>query len=112
MTRRALLVLFGLLAVGCSTVEPAVDASVTEVRVVEGKKFNVPRGVTTLPHIATRKEIEFYKKSGVSDCKTGDVLWEEKSVSGEIAEAIKNGDATIHPKLAKEGKIGCASPVQ
>jgi len=112
MKTTALLVLFGLLATGCSTAQPTFDPSVTEVKVVNGQKFNVPKGVTSLPHIATKKEIDFYKKSGVSNCKMGDILWETKDASDQIAQAIKHGDATIHAKLAKAGKIGCASPLQ
>jgi hypothetical protein len=112
MKKVTLLALFGLLTAGCSNTQPTFDPSVTEVKVVHGKQYNVPKGVTSLPHVATKKEIDFYKKSGVENCKMGDILWETKDAADQIAKAITHGDATIHAKLAKEGKIGCASPIE
>jgi hypothetical protein len=106
------LAIFGILATGCSNAQPAFDPSVTVTKVIEGKKYKVPQGAKVIPHVATKKEIDFYKRSGVKSCKMGDVIWEEKGTGEKVAKAIRNGDATIHAKLAKEGKIGCASPIE
>jgi len=110
MKKTAALTVMALIVAGCSTNQPAFDPSVTEVKVIDGKKFNIPKGATPSPHIATQKEIEFYKKSGIADCKQGDVIWDAEDAKARIAKAIETGNPEIHKELAKEGKIGCASP--
>ncbi len=98
---------------GCSGTQPKFDPSATKQVVVEGKTFNIPEdAVVSSSKLATKKEIAFYKKSGVDQCKDGDVIWEAKSAADSVAKAIKHGDAGIHKKLAKEGLIGCSSPVK
>jgi len=100
-----------LLMAGCAQTEPAFDPAVTTVQTIDGKKFNIPQGATPSPHLATKKEIEFYTKSGVSNCKEGDVLWDAEGAKAKIAEAIKEGNPNIHKELAQKGLIGCASPI-
>jgi len=100
-----------LLLVGCDGATP-FDATVLKSVNIDNKTFNIPSGAIASPHIANKKEIDFFKKSGVSDCNYGDITWEAPSASQLIAQAIKDGDSTIHAKLAKEGKIGCTSPVR
>ena len=100
-----------LLIAGC-TAQPDFDPTVTEVKTIDGKTFNIPKGATPSPHIATPKEIAFYQKSGVANCKEGDVIWDAESANADIAKAIESGNPDIHKELAKEGKIGCASPIQ
>lgn len=112
MKTTAVLALFGILATGCSSSQPVFDPSVTVTEVIEGKKYKIPQGARAIPHVATKKEISFYQRSGVKNCKMGDVIWEENGTGDKVAEAIRNGDAAIHAKLAKEGKIGCASPIE
>ena len=111
MKKIAALSILALLVVGCSTNQPTFDPNVTEVKVIDGKKFNIPQGATASPHIATKKEVEFYKKSGVADCKQGDVIWDAEGAKAQIAKAIESGNPEIHKELAKEGTIGCASPL-
>ena len=110
MKKTTLFIIAALWTAGCTT-QPTFDPNVTEVKVIDGKKFNIPQGATASPHIATKKEVEFYKKSGVADCKQGDVLWDENGARAQIAKAIESGNPEIHKELAKEGKIGCASPL-
>jgi hypothetical protein len=100
-----------LVLIGCDKATPFDPTQLTSV-VVDNKTFNIPSGAIASPHIANKKEIDFFKKSGVSNCQYGDITWEAPSASQMIAKAIKNGDSTIHAKLAKEGKIGCATPIK
>jgi len=101
-----------LLMAGCTQTEPTFDPAVTAVQTIDGKKFNIPQGATPSPHLATKKEVAFYKKSGVSDCRQGDVLWDAQGAQAKIAKAIKEGNPDIHKELAKKGLIGCAHPVK
>ena len=110
MKKIAALSALTLLMVGCTSTQPTFDPNITEAKVIDGKTFNIPKGATPSPHIATQKEVEFYKKSGVADCKQGDVLWDAEGAKVRIAKAIASGNPDIHKELAKEGKIGCASP--
>ena len=110
MKKTTLLIVASFLAAACTT-QPSFDPNVTEVKVIDGKKFNIPKGATPSPHIATKKEVEFYKKSGVTDCKQGDVIWDAEGAKAQIAKAIESGNPEIHKELAKEGTIGCASPL-
>jgi hypothetical protein len=111
MKKTALLSLVALFAAGCTS-QPEFNPNTTEVQAVDGKLFNVPAGAIPSPHIATQKEVDFFKKSGVENCQYGDILWEAPSTQQRIDEAIKTGNADIHKTLAKEGKIGCASPTK
>ena len=101
----------GVMISGCSTSQPSADTAQAEMRVIDGKRFAVPAGATTSAHLATDKEIEFYKKSGVEGCQKGDVIWDAKGAQEQIAKAIKEGNPNIHKTLAKQGLIGCAHPV-
>ena len=114
MKKTAAVVLLSILAItGCSTtVQPTFDPSKTEVKTIDGKKFNIPKGAVASPHIESDRVIMYYIKSGLDSCSSGDVTWVEISSQEEINQAIRNGDKTIHSKLAKEGKIGCASPLK
>lgn len=106
-----LLTTVAVLIAGC-TGQPAFDPKKTEVRVIDGKKFSIPAGATASAHVGTKKEIAFFKKSGVEECRDGDVIWDAKTAQEQIAEAIKEGNPTIHKTLAKQGLIGCAHPVK
>jgi hypothetical protein len=111
MKKTALWIL-GILAVNGCMEQPTFDPTTTEVQAVDGKLFNVPTGAIPSPHIATKKEVDFFKKSGVENCHYGDILWEAPSVQQRIDDAIKTGNPNIHKALAKEGKIGCTSPLK
>ncbi len=97
---------------GCTTNAADPSAQQTAVITVGGKRFAVPAQAKKTAHIGTAEEIDFFKKSGVAECRKGDVVWDTQGAQSAIAEAIKNGDASIHKKLAKEGRIGCAHPIE
>ena len=100
-----------LLLTGCGMNQPSFDPSVTKTVTVKGKSYSIPEGAMVSPH-TDGKVIDFYRKIGLNDCKKGDITWEEKSAHEEITTAIDRGDKSIYEKLAKEGRIGCASPVE
>jgi hypothetical protein len=99
-----------LLMVGCTTNQPSFDPSKTAVEVVKGKSYNIPQGAHPSPYVDD-KVIAFYQKIGLKDCKKGDITWEEEKAKEEMGIAISKGDKGIYKKLAKEGRIGCASPI-
>ncbi len=111
MKKNIVLIMSAFLAVGCMN-QPQFDPTRPVVQSVDGKLFKIPSGAIPSPHIATKKEIDFFKKSGVENCQYGDILWEAPSTQKRIDEAIQTGNADIHKTLAKEGKIGCASPTK
>jgi len=99
-----------LLLIGCSTTQPSFNSNNTTLKVVNGKSYNIPVGANISPYV-DEKVIKFYQKIGLSECKDGDVTWEEEKAKNEMSVAISKGDRTIYEKLAKEGRIGCASPI-
>jgi uncharacterized RmlC-like cupin family protein len=100
-----------MLMTGC-TGQTSFDPQATQVQVIDGKQFNIPAGATASEHLATKKEIDFYKKSGVSDCRYGDVIWDAKTAQEQVSKAIKEGNPNIHKALVKQGLIGCAHPAK
>jgi len=100
-----------LLLSGCGMNQPAFDPSVTKAVIVGGKSYSIPEGAVVSPH-TDEKVIDFYRKIGLKDCKEGDITWEEATAREAITTAIDKGDKSIYEKLAKEGRIGCASPVE
>lgn len=94
---------------GCAKSQPVFDSKHTEVKIVNGKSYKIPYGASPSPYVDT-KVIKFYQTLGLSDCKEGDITWEEEKAKDEMNAAIRNGDKNIYRKLAKEGRIGCASP--
>ena len=99
------------LMTGCINNQPSFDPNNTEIRVIDGKSYNIPVGANPSPYVDA-KVIKFYKKIGLSACKEGDITWEESNAVNEMSVAIQNGDKDIYGRLAKEGRIGCASPIQ
>ena len=95
---------------GCMKNQPVFDPSKTELRVIEGKSYNIPVGANLSPYVDA-KVIKFYKEIGLTECKDGDITWEEVNAKNEMSIAIKNGDKEIYHRLAKKGLIGCASPI-
>ena len=102
------LVLF--LLSGCVNNQPSFDPNNTELRVIDGKSYNIPLGASHSPYVDA-KVIKFYKEIGLNGCKEGDITWEETKAIDEMSVAIKNGDKDIYHRLAKAGRIGCASPI-
>jgi len=105
------LVLAGLFLLGCSATQPSFDATNTVVEVVEGKSYNIPVGAHPSPYVDA-KVIKFYQKIGLTECKEDDMTWEEEKAKDEMNVAIGKGDRSVYKKLAKEGRIGCASPIK
>ena len=99
-----------LLMTGCTTNQPSFDPANTAVEVVDGKSYNIPQGAHPSPYVDA-KVIKFYQKIGLTDCKEGDITWEEEKAKEEMNVAISKGDKSVYNKLAKEGRIGCASPI-
>jgi asparagine synthetase B (glutamine-hydrolysing) len=100
-----------LFIAGCSTNQPSFDSSNTVVEVVNGKSYNIPQGAHPSPYVDA-KVIKFYQKIGLTECKEGDITWEEEKAKEEMGVAISNGDRSIYKKLADQGRIGCASPIK
>ncbi len=100
-----------LLMTGCATNQPSFDPSDTAVEVVDGKSYNIPKGAHPSPYVDA-KVIKFYQKVGLTECKEGDITWEEEKAKEEMNVAIGKGDRSIYKKLAKEGRIGCSSPIK
>ena len=91
--------------------QPSFDPNKTEVKIIDGKSYNIPLGATPSPYVDA-KVIKFYKKIGLNNCNDGDITWEEKSATDEMSVAIANGDKDIYRRLAQEGRIGCSSPIK
>lgn len=111
----ALSVTVGLLIVGCSTNEPAPSTKNEIVTLDNGKQYSVPVGSIYTKAPVTQKAIARYTELGVKECENGDITWEDKSVSERINGIMRNGTkeegVSIIEKAAKEGTIGCASPL-
>jgi PBP1b-binding outer membrane lipoprotein LpoB len=99
-----------LLISGCSSNQPEFDPNHTEVQTVDGKSYNIPLGASPSPYVDA-KVIKFYQEIGLTNCQEGDITWEEQNAISEMGDAIAKGDKGIYHKLAKEGRIGCASPI-
>jgi len=91
---------------GCTTPKPQGR---TQTVVVEGKRFVIPQGAIAADHLATAREADFFVRSGVAQCRKGDLTWEMPQAQQRVGKAIAQGDAKTHQALAKEGLIGCVS---
>ena len=100
-----------LLMTGCTTNQPSFDPSDTAVEVVDGTSYNIPKGANPSPYVDA-KVIKFYQKIGLTECKEGDITWEEEKAKDEMSVAISKGDKGIYKKLADQDRIGCASPLK
>lgn len=99
-----------LLMTGCTTNQPSFDSADTAIQVVDGKSYNIPKGAQPSPYVDA-KVIKFYQKVGLTECKEGDITWEEEKAKEEMGVAISQGDKGIYKKLADQGRIGCSSPI-
>ena len=104
-----------LLVIGCSTNEPTVNTIKQTVTLDNGKQYSVPTGSSYTQAPVTDKVIQRYTEFGVKGCGNGDITWEMYSVADAInvvmRSGTKEGGAAIYEKAAKEGTIGCASPL-
>lgn len=99
-----------ILLTGCGFNQPTFNPEDTQVVTVKGKSYEIPKGAMVSPYVDS-KVIDFYRKIGLKNCKQGDITWEEMKAHEAITTAIDKGDKSIYEKLAKEGRIGCASPL-
>lgn len=104
------------LLVGCmnsSTVSPSKMQTIT---LEDGKSYKVPVGAVYTKAAVTPKAIQFYKVMGVSNCKNGDITWEDPSISDKINKIMRSGTKqegiTMYVEAAKDGEIGCSSPLK
>lgn len=104
-----------LLWTGCSTHEPRVDATKKIVTLDNGKQYSVPVESSYTKSPVTDKVIARYTELGVKGCQNGDITWEEISVAESINTVMREGTKeeglAIIKKAAKEGTVGCASPL-
>lgn len=104
-----------LLAVGCSTNEPTVNITNQIVTLDNGKKYSVPEGSSYTKAPVTDKAIARYTELGVKDCQSGDITWEMYSVADSLNAVMRKGTKeegiAVIEKAAKEGTMGCSSPL-
>jgi len=104
-----------LLAVGCSTNEPTVNTATQIVTLENGKQYSVPEGSSYTKAPVTDKAIARYTELGVKDCQKGDITWEMYSVADSLNAVMRKGSkeegVAIIEKAAKDGTMGCASPL-
>jgi len=104
-----------LLLIGCTNNQPSFDAGNKEIKIVDGQHYSVPYGASTSRYAVSSKVIKRYQEFGVSDCRDGDITWEDQKTADAINEVMRNGTKSegiaIYQKAASEGKIGCASPL-
>ncbi len=107
--------LVSLISVGCTDTQPSFDPEHKEIREVDGKQYRVPHAATTSSYAVESKVIKFYQSIGVSNCKEGDITWEDNSVAEAVNSQMRSGSKAegveIYRKAAAEGKVGCASPL-
>lgn len=100
---------------GCSTNEPAPSTKNEIVTLENGKRYSVPVGSIYTKAPVTKRAIARYTELGVKGCQDGDITWEDQTVSESINSMMRNGTkeegVAIVQKAAKEGTIGCASPL-
>jgi hypothetical protein len=107
--------LASLLFIGCTSNQPSFDTSKKEIKTVDGKHYMVPAGASASNYALDSKVIKRFQEFGVSDCKDGDITWEDRKTADAINAVMRNGNKSegiaIYQKAASEGKIGCASPL-
>ncbi len=107
---------FALVFVGCTDNQPTPDLSKTEIKTINGKHYSIPQGTNPSNYAVDDKVIKRFQAFGITDCKEGDVTWEDYQTANAINEVMRDGDKkskgiAIYKKAASEGRIGCASPL-
>ena len=105
-----------LLMVGCME-SPTISQNNTHiVKLNNGKQYKIPVGAVYTQDAVTPQAINFYKVMGVSNCKNGDITWEDPIVADRINKIMRGGTKqegiTMYVEAAKEGTIGCSSPIK
>ena len=104
-----------LLMVGCME-SPTISQTNTHiVKLDNGKQYKIPVGAVYTKDAVTPQAINFYKVMGVSNCKNGDITWEDPIIADRINKIMRGGTKqegiTMYVEAAKEGTIGCSSPL-
>jgi len=101
--------------VGCASTEAAVEPMIQTVKLADGKQYNVPINATYTQKAVTPKAIKFYQGLGVTECADGDITWEDKAVADKINKIMRTGSKdegiALYKQAAKNGSIGCSSPL-
>ena len=105
-----------LFIVGCMQ-SPSIDKKKMQtVKLADGKSYSVPVGAIYTKAPVTPQAIQFYKVMGVSECKDGDITWEDPVVANRINKIMRSGTKqegiTLYVNAAKNEQIGCASPIK
>ena len=100
-----------LIVAGCSTDSIPLDVETSSIQIVNGKSYQIPKGAKISPY-SDVKVIQFYQKIGLTYCKEGDITWETFEATDKMSAAIGDGNKDVYKKLAKENRIGCASPLK
>ena len=105
-----------LLMVGCMHSSTVSKSNMQIVKLDDGKSYKIPVGAVYTKASVTPQAIQFYKVMGVSDCKNGDITWEDPSIAEKINKIMRSGTKqegiSMYVEAAKDGEIGCASPLQ
>ena len=105
-----------LLLVGCMNSSTVSPSKMQIVKLEDGKSYQVPVGSVYTKAAVTPKAIQFYKVMGVSTCKNGDITWEDPSIADRINKIMRSGTKqegiTMYVEAAKNGEIGCSSPLK
>ena len=120
MNRKKLHVVLGvgmsLLMVGCMESPTVSMDKMQVVKLENGKSYKIPVGAVYTKDAVTPQAINFYKVMGVSNCKNGDITWEDPVIADRINKIMRGGTKqegiTMYVEAAKEGTIGCSSPLK
>ena len=104
-----------LLLVGCMGSPTVSTSNMQTVTLEDGKSYKVPVGAVYTKAAVTSQMIQFYKTWGV-DCKNGDITWEDPSIANKINKIMRSGTKQegieMYVEAAKDGEIGCSSPLK
>ncbi len=104
-----------MVLVGCMNTPTVSNSKMQTVKLADGKSYSVPAGSVYTKAAVTPQAIQFYKVMGVSNCKNGDITWEDPSIANKINKIMRGGTKqegiTMYVEAAKAGTIGCASPL-
>lgn len=103
-----------LLMVGCMGTPSVEKPSMKTVKLANGHSYSVPEGAVYTQAPVTPQAIQFFTVMGVSNCKNGDITWEDPSIADRINKIMRSGTKQegieMYVNAAKAGEIGCASP--
>lgn len=103
------------LIMGCMESSTVSMDNMHIVKLENGKSYKIPVGAVYTKDAVTPQAINFYKVMGVSNCKNGDITWEDPVIADRINKIMRSGTKQegikLYVEAAKEGTIGCSSPL-